>query len=610
MALIAILDLIGALGALAALVGTLCTRKERLGAPEKLFLSLTLLTCIFSGTSNVLQHTGVTDRLDVYEDYAEILFVPFSLCFGYAVWTRQELDRRKRVEQALSYERYLLHAIMDNVPDSIYFKDIQSRFTRVSKSVMERFGLSSLSEVIGKTDFDFFSEEHARRALEDEKEVMRAGQPLVGKEEKETWPDGRVTWASTTKLPLQDEEGKLVGTFGISRNITERRNIEAQLRQAQKMDAIGQLAGGIAHDFNNQLTVVKGYCDLLLADAQIDDDLKGSLSEILNAAERARKLTSHLLTLGRKQTLRSEAVNLNDIVGGMVGPLARIIGEDIQLSIQAESHLGMVLTDPDQVEQAVMNLALNARDAMPNGGEITLDTANVDLDDDFTATHPGASVGPYVTLTVRDTGRGMDAATKDRIFEPFFTTKPPGRGTGLGLTMVYGFVSQSGGQIDVASEKGEGTTVTLYLPRVEAIPEARGAAGKTPAAATGTETILVVEDDEPVRHFLVRVLREHGYAVLESGDPAEAIGLAERHEGKIDLLITDVVMPEMKGPELAESLAAVRPGTPVLYVSGYADRNVARSDDDVEVAGFLSKPFGPQALLANVRKILDSARPT
>jgi two-component system cell cycle sensor histidine kinase/response regulator CckA len=607
---IAILDLIGAVASFAALAAALSVSRNRLGISAKLFLCLTLLTCVFSGFANVLEHTGVTDRLDVYEDYSEILFVPFSLCFIYAYWTREELLRRKRVEDAFSHERYLLHAIMDSTPDAIYFKDTESRFSRISKGVAERFGLSDPAEAIGRTDFDFFTDEHAREAFEDEREVMRTGEPIVGKEEKETWPDGATTWASTTKMPLRDEEGGLVGTFGISRDITERRNMEAQLRQAQKMEAVGQLAGGIAHDFNNQLTVVRGYCDLLLADPELSDDLRDSLREIRNAAERARKLTSHLLALGRRQPLRLKAVNLNETVERMAEPLARMIGENIRLSIEAEEHLGSVMTDPDQAEQALMNLVVNARDAMPDGGELTIETANVELGADFAAAHPGASTGPHVRLSVRDTGTGMDEATKDRIFEPFFTTKPAAHGTGLGLLMVYGFVRQSGGQIDVTSAKGEGTTVRIHLPRVEAAPLPPPAAEAPAPARAGSETVLVAEDDRSVREFLTHMLRENGYTVLDCGDPVKCLALAEQHAGRIDLLVTDVVMPGMNGPELAKRLAAAGLAMPVLYVSGYADPDIGRSIAGVAVTGFLSKPFGPEALLGKVRQLLDEPAST
>ena len=607
MNLIAILDLIGAIGSCAALVGALRVRRGGLSVSAKLFLSLTLLTCVFAGTSNVLQHTGVTEALDVYEDYSEILFVPFSLCFIYALWTRQELDRRKRVEEAFSHERYLLHAILNNAPDAIYFKDTNSRFTRVSRSVADRLGLSGPSETIGKSDFDFFSEEHARQAFEDEQEVMRTGQPLVGKQEKETWPDRGETWASTTKVPLRDEEGNLVGTFGISRDITERRNIETQLRRAQKMEAVGQLAGGIAHDFNNQLTVVRGYCDLLLADPELDEDVRSSLSEIRSAAERARRLTSHLLALGRRQALHPKVVNLNDVVQRMAAPLARMIGENIRLSIATEPRLGSVLTDPDQAEQALMNLAVNARDAMPDGGELTIKTVNVELDADFVATRPGLSIGPYVALAVRDTGIGMEEATKEHIFEPFFTAKPAGQGTGLGLPMVYGFVKQSDGRIDVSSKQGRGTTVVIYLPRVEAAPDALPEVEADQPLRAGTETILVVEDDMNVRQFMTRLLRKHGYTALESGDPKAAIRLAEQHADEIDLLVTDVVMPGMSGPELAERLATICPAMPVLYVSGHADPEIGRSIGAAGVAAFLGNPFGSQALLAKVREVLDEA---
>jgi len=605
--LVIALNVLAAIGFSAAMIRTVWTRSPALSGAARLFLCLALLTCLFTSISNVLEHTGRTGALDVFEDYSEILFVPFSLSFIHALWTRQELNRRRRVERQLAHERYLLHAIMDNVPDQIFFKDADGRFTRVSEAMADSFGLNDPSEAIGRTDGDFRAAEHARQALEDEREVMRTGRALVGKEEKETWPDGRTTWASTTKLPLRDDEGEIVGTFGISRDVTERRKMEQRLREAQKMEAIGRLAGGIAHDFNNQLTIVRGYCELLLRDPALDGETRRSVEEISHAAQRSATLTSRLLAFSRKQILRPRVINLNDVIARMAEPLGRMIGEDIDLSIVAADGLGNVEVDLAQFEQALMNLAVNARDAMPDGGSLTMETANVELDGD----HAGAAAGPHVRFTVRDTGVGMDERTRRRVFEPFFTTKPVGQGTGLGLAMVYGFVTQSGGRVYVRSRPGEGAAFEIYLPLVDRPADPPAVEGQTDSLLRGSETVLVAEDDPAVRHLVVRVLRKQGYVVLEAAGGKEAVPLGEHYEGRIDLLVTDVVMPAVGGPELAERLRAVRPDMPVLYVSGYADNTtIGEGGAGADPAHLLHKPFAPAELVASVRRLLDETRLT
>ncbi len=394
-----------------------------------------------------------------------------------------------------------------------------------------------------------------------------------------------------------------------ARDITEREHLADQLRQAQKMEAIGRLAGGIAHDFNNQLTVVKGYCDLLLAEMDADAPLRGEIEEIHGAAVRAQRLTGGLLTFSRRQVLSPEVTNLNDVLRDTANPMGRMIGEDIELAIVEERRLGSVEVDRSQFTQAVMNLAVNARDAMPDGGKLTIETANVELDDSYSRRHPESSAGPHVMVAVSDTGTGMDAATLERIFEPFFTTKQAGEGTGLGLSMVYGFVKQSGGTVYVYSEPGHGTTVKIYLPRVDVSPSPEEAEEGARPAAPGTdagERVLVVEDDDAVRRLIARALRERGYAVLEAETADRAEQLADGADGAVDLLVTDVVLPARNGPSLARQLRAAHPGMRVLYVSGYTQGTAVRHGMVEGGSPLLSKPFRPEELARAVREVLDA----
>ena len=514
-------------------------------------------------------------------------------------------------------QRFLLRALMDGVTDRIYFKDLQGRFIRVNQAVADLFGLSDPTEAIGRTDFDFFTGEHAEQAFADEQQVIETGRPVVAKDERETWPDGNETWVSTTKMPLRDERGNVVGTFGISRDITERyrarkeqERLEAQLLQAQKMEATGRLAGGVAHDFRNQLTVIRGYSDILLRQLARDDPSRGPIEEIRAAAERSATLTSQLLAFSRKQILSPCVLDIGDILRDVEDPIKRMLGEDICVSVVLSHDGTHVLVDRTQVEQALINLAVNARDAMPGGGRLIIETATVTLDDDYVKGHVGAQPGPHVMLAVSDSGTGMDAETLGQIFEPFFTTKGKGKGTGLGLSMVYGFVKQSGGTVYVYSEPGRGTTFKIYLPRAEA-PAGAGAAGQaaqapSPRDYNGSETILVAEDEDAVRQLVANVLRRNGYTVLEAASARTALPLGEHYDGKIDLMITDVVMPGMSGPDLARQLKATRPDMPVLYLSGYTADAIAHHGVLADGVKLLSKPFGPAVLGQTVREVLDA----
>ncbi|MGH7171399.1 MAG: HDOD domain-containing protein [Gemmataceae bacterium] len=386
------------------------------------------------------------------------------------------------------------------------------------------------------------------------------------------------------------------------------RRSEEQLRQAQKMEAIGQLAGGVAHDFNNLLTIISGYSDLLLNGILgPQDSAREAVTEIRKAAERATTLTRQLLAFSRRQVLNPQVLVLNSVIQDMDKMLRRLIGEDVQLASLLAANLDAVKADPGQIEQVLLNLAVNARDAMPQGGRLTLETANVVLDETYTRSHPGIQPGPFVMLAVTDSGCGMDEATQARIFEPFFTTKGAGKGTGLGLATVYGIVKQSGGSIYVYSEVGRGTSFKVYLPRTEetSIAHLRPAGPTPPARAGGQETLLIVEDDDSVRALTRTVLRGHSYNVIEAVDAEEALRWVEEHPQPIHLLVTDVVMPGMSGRALAERLSASRPELKVLYVSGYTDDAVVRHGLlEAEIA-FLQKPFTPDALARKVRELLD-----
>jgi signal transduction histidine kinase len=384
-----------------------------------------------------------------------------------------------------------------------------------------------------------------------------------------------------------------------------RKQLEDQLRQAQKMESVGRLAGGIAHDFNNLLTIIAGYSQLGLELVSPKDPVAGHLGEIKRAADRAAELTRQLLAFSRRQVLSFQVINLNAIVTGMDRMLRRLIGEDVELETRLAPGLGRVKADPGQIEQVIMNLAINARDAMPWGGKLTLETRNVELDEKYAASHASVKPGPYVLLAVSDSGAGMDKEVLEHIFEPFFTTKEQGKGTGLGLAMVYGTIKQCGGFIWVYSEKGKGATFKIYLPLVEEGEEGEATQAVEERPLTGTETILLVEDETGVRGLAEQVLADYGYRVLAASRGEEALRLAAQSDGPLHLLLTDVVMPGMSGRELAERLHPSKPGLKVLYMSGYTDEAIVRHGVLEEGVEFLQKPFTPQALARKVRQVLD-----
>ena len=415
--------------------------------------------------------------------------------------------------------------------------------------------------------------------------------------------DGTLIWVETLMSVTSWRHGTaLLATFV---DVTERKRLEDHLRQSQKMEAIGRLAGGVAHDFNNLLTVISGRAQIELLRPELSGPSRRNIDLIAEAASRASTLTKQLLAFSRKQVLQPRVLDVDIVVAGMEPLLRRLIGEDIDLVTATEPGLGRVRADPGQLEQVVLNLAVNARDAMPRGGRLTVETANAELDEAYARQQADVHPGPYVILAVSDTGVGMDAETRAHLFEPFFTTKGVGEGTGLGLATVYGIVKQSGGHITAYSEVGRGTTIKIYLPRVEAASELREAEPEPVVLRRGSETVLLVEDDEAVRELTCEVLEMHGYTVLAVADAGEAPGVLERSSRPIHLLVTDVVMPRLSGRELTERLRSLRPGLKVLYISGYAGTAVVHHGVLDPGTPFLQKPFTPDALLRSVRKVLD-----
>ncbi len=424
--------------------------------------------------------------------------------------------------------------------------------------------------------------------------------------------DGRRLWVRTTAEAVRDAEGRVVKVVGSIMDVTERRaaedeqrSLEERLRQSQKMEAVGKLAGGVAHDFNNLLTVILNYTELALREMKADDPVRAELTEVVQAGQRAAVLTRQLLAFSRKQVLEPRPVDLNHVATDLEKMLRRIIGEDVDLRLTLATDLGVTLADPGQLEQVIMNLVVNARDAMPAGGTLTIETANADIDEALASRGDDVTAGPYVVLSVTDSGCGMDEPTRLRIFEPFFTTKERGKGTGLGLSTVYGIVKQSGGHVAVDSEPGRGSTFRVYLPRETAAVTVPARAPASSERPPGTETVLVVEDEEAVRNLAARILRSAGYSVLVAASADEAVQVAAAHSGEIRLLLTDMVMPGASGELLAERLVAARPRLKVLFMSGYFDSETVRRGVWRAGVRFVGKPFTVETLTQKVREAIE-----
>ena len=515
-----------------------------------------------------------------------------------------DITERKRAEEALNQAKNYLDKIINSIADPIFVKDREHRWVLVNDALCNFMGYGR-NELLGKTDYDFFPKHEAEVSCSKDEEVFLAGVENINEEEF-TDAKGAVHTIVTKKSLYTDEKGERF-IVGIIRDMTDHKNLEEQLRQAVKMEAIGTLAGGVAHDFNNLMTAVLGYSDLMLRRVGKGDPLRKEIEQVRKAGERAATLTSQLLAFSRKQVVQPKILDLNWVIADTERMLRRLIGEDIDLVGVPHPELGMVMADPDLIGQVIINLAINARDAMPKGGKLTIETANTYLDEAYARRHHGVEPGRYVLLAVSDTGSGMDEATLSHIFEPFFTTKAKGKGTGLGLAVVYGIVKQSGGHIWVYSELGRGTSFKVYLPCAEQETEAVGlGAGPAEPLRGGSETILVVEDDDTVRDLASISLRMNGYTVLAGRDGDDALKICSEHEGPVQLLVTDVVMPGMSGRALARKIEPLRPAMKVLYISGYTDNAVVHHGVlDVGTA-FLQKPFTPDALARKVREVLDA----
>ncbi len=527
----------------------------------------------------------------------------FAQAVRRALRDAEEKASSRQFEKAMRETQERFIGIYESSKDAIAYWTLDGLFLDVNDSFLKLTGHTK-EDLLTKTYQVLTPAEYRKFEADIVMKVIRTEEPA--EYEKELLrKDGSRVAISLTVFVVKNRGGRPDGLAAIIKDITQRKQLEAQLRQAQKMEAIGQLTGGIAHDFNNLLTIINGYSELTLQRITGDDSLRGNIEAIKRAGERAAGLTRQLLAFSRKQVLDPKVLDLNAVVTDVGKMLQRLIGEDIRLAMALAPSLGRVKADPGQIEQVIMNLAVNARDAMPLSGKLTIETANVELDETYTRTHIGAKPGRYVMLAMSDTGCGMDAETQKRMFEPFFTTKGTGRGTGLGLSTVYGIVKQSSGFIWVYSEVGKGATFKVYLPRVEKELDVILPSSVGTASQKGTETILLVEDDEPLRNLTSSLLRHGGYHVLEASDRKEALELCDRHEGPIPLVLTDVVMPGMSSREFADRLATTRPDMRVLYMSGYPDDTVIRHEILIEGMAFLQKPFTTDGLLRKVRTTLD-----
>jgi len=518
-----------------------------------------------------------------------------------------DISERKRAEKARADAENKYRTLVEQVAAISYIAElgIKGAWLYVSPQIEAITGYSQEEWLAVSRDWIRHIPKEDHGVIEAAEEASLRGERFQA-EYRIVRKDGTVIWVNDTAVVVSGSDSHPV-MEGIIVDITERKLLENQLQQSRRMEAVGRLAGGIAHDFNNLLTIIKGYAELALQRPGIQPELRADVMQIENASERASMLIRQLLAFSRRQVLQPKVIDLNAIVLGLDKLLARLMGEHIKMVTRCGANVGNVKADPAQVEQVIMNLVVNARDAMPKGGRLTVETLNVDLDSTYARDHITVKPGPYVMLAVSDTGMGMNPETAAHIFEPFFTTKESGQGTGLGLSTVYGIVKQSGGYIWVYSEPGKGSTFKVYLPRVQALADARPEVTKVPATRKGTETVLLVEDEDAVRELASMILNSNGYMVLPAQDALEAEHFSTNHSGEIHLLLTDIMMPGTSGRELARRITARHPRARVLYMSGYTDNVLAQGGVLEEGVSFLQKPFTPAALAQKVRDVLDSS---
>ncbi len=580
-------------------------------------------------------HPDDRERIQVATEESARNLAPFQCTFRYRMRTREawiecrarptrlpdggvswdglflNVTGRKRAAEALRTRESYLNAIIENQPGLVWLKDADGRFLAVNTAFARACGRESPDQVQGKTDLDVWPRELAENYIADDRRILQSGQGTVV--EEPIHAGGQTRWFETIKQPVRDTNGAILGTTGYALDTTERKRaqaererLEAQLAQAQKMDSIGQLAGGVAHDFNNMLGVILGNTELAIESTPPDMPLYGELVEIRKAAERSAALTRQLLAFARKQTVAPRVLALNDTVESMLHMLQRLIGEEIEVDWHPGAGAGQVRMDPTQIDQLLVNLCVNARDAIGGPGRIVISTGSSRFEDQDCAAFAGAVPGTYSWLAVQDNGRGMDAGTLQHIFEPFFTTKGVGKGTGLGLATVYGIIKQNDGFIGVDSTPGKGTTFTLHLPRHDAAPPVP-AERPRPSGEASRRTILLVEDEPAILHMVRTLLEHQGFAVLATESPAEAVSIAERHPGGIDLLLSDVVMPGLNGRDLARRLAEIRPDLRCVFMSGHAANILVREGALANGVHFVHKPFTAAALIGKIRHVLEDA---
>lgn len=499
------------------------------------------------------------------------------------------------------YEWY--RRLLDLFPDAIVLVQ-KGRVVSANREAANLFGAANAEMLVGRSLWDFVHPDYDRSKLDQIRGSLERSEPVGGATVKCLRLDGKGVdvelWAAPS-AGTGDEVAQV-----LLRNLSKQQRLEEQVRQSQKMEAVGKLAGGVAHDFNNMLTVINGHGCLLAEDGTLTEDQRQSVDQILQAGERAAGLTSQLLAFSRRQVLQPKVIDVNQVLQGMMQMLRTLAGDNIELLVRPCPGLGTIRVDPGQLEQVILNLAVNARDAMPEGGRIMIEPGNIDLGpQELGERQLDAAPGRYVQVVVADTGTGIDPGVLSHIFEPFFTTKPKGKGTGLGLSTVYGVVKQSGGLITVASEPGRGTTFTMYFPRIEGPVTSDHTEDHDVAKQRGTESILVVEDEPAVRALVRDTLRSRGYRVLEANDGMEALLLVSQYRDAIDLLLTDIVMPQMGGRELAEHLRGQSPDLKVMFMSGYTDDEILKHGVVAARVEFMQKPFTPHALANRIRKVLD-----